>query len=197
MTIQKKLALFGTTLLTAGVVLAVPLTYYWTQQRVALAQGGHVAVPTNTAAQSNPVAKTGKPVRLKIPSLHMDLQVIDGVYNPKTGTWTLTRDKAQFALPSIQPNDISGNTLIYGHYRPEVFAYLHHIAKGAKAIVYTDSGYKFTYTFGSTEATSPTDTSIFAYEGAPRLTIQTCSGAFMQHRQMYYFSFDKVTTVKK
>jgi len=120
----------------------------------------------------------------------MNLQVIPGVYNPKTGAWTLTLDKAQFALPSVQPNNESGNTLIYGHYRPEVFAYLHLIKPGAQATITTSNGYSFTYTYMNSQAFNPTDTSIFTYQGSPRLTIQTCSGAFMQNRQMYYFQYD-------
>lgn len=193
---KKILVISGITLLLAGTALFAPLTYFWAKQKFAISAGPQTVVAA-TPAQVSPVAKSGEPVRLKIPSLHMDLVVIDGLYNQKTGAWTLTRDKAQFATITTKPNDISGNTLIYGHYRPEVFAYLHHIVKGAKVYLYTDNGYKFSYTYHSTEATSPRDTSIFLYQGKPRLTIQTCSGAFMQNRQMYYFSFDTVVKVSK
>jgi sortase (surface protein transpeptidase) len=95
----------------------------------------------------------------------------------------------------VQPNNETGNTLIYGHYRPEVFAYLHLIKPGIQAIITTDNGYTFTYSFENSEALDPTNTSVFVYRGAPRLTIQTCSGSFMQHRQMYYFHYDGFTKV--
>jgi LPXTG-site transpeptidase (sortase) family protein len=125
-----------------------------------------------------------------IPSLNINLQVIPGNYNPNTGTWTLSLDKAQFAELSVQPNNESGNTFIYGHYRREVFAYLHLIKPGAQALISTNNGYTFSYSFQNTEALDPTNTSIFTYQGSPRLTLQTCSGSFFQHRQMYYFQYN-------
>lgn len=184
----------GLAVFVAGVAAMAPFAYIWHQNHQALAQASHaIQVPAKAPLPDpKPTLITGKPIRLQIPSLGFDLQVIDGSYNPKNGTWTLTLDKAQYALPSVQPNNEAGNTLIYGHYRPEVFAYLHLIKPGAKAYVLTDNGYKFSYTYQNTEAFDPTDTSIFLYQGAPRLTIQTCSGAYFQNRQMYYFTFDGV-----
>jgi LPXTG-site transpeptidase (sortase) family protein len=177
-------------LIIAGLALMAPLTYYWLRDRGALAQSVPV-IPAQTAVlKPAPDLISGQPVAIAIPSLNMELQVIPGIYNTKSGQWTLTDSEAQFAEPSVPPNNEAGNTLIYGHYRPEVFAYLHHILPGAQAIITTDNGYTFTYTYQNTQAFDPTDTSIFTYEGAPRLTIQTCSGAFMQNRQMYYFQYD-------
>ena len=121
----------------------------------------------------------------------MKLKVVDGVYNSKDGSWSLSRDKVHFALPSAVPNNERGNTLIYGHYRPEVFARLKNIRSGEKAIVKTNNGYSFIYKFQNSKAVNPADTSIFAYDGKPKLTLQTCSGSFMQNRQLYSFEFIK------
>lgn len=137
----------------------------------------------------SPQAITGHPLSLQIPSLGINLAVINGYHYTRSGEWTLTLDKAQFATNTMPPNNEEGNTLIYGHYRPEVFAYLHLIHPGSQATVTTQNGYQFKYEYTGTQTFDPRDTSIFAYKGSPRLTLQTCSGTFMQHRQMYYFKY--------
>lgn len=179
-------------LILAGIVIALPIGQVWARQKTA------ALTPTSNIVITKPVltpsAIYGKPVRIVMPSLNIDIKVVDGEYNRASGEWTLSRDKAQFALPSVQPNNESGNTLIYGHYRTEVFAALHTIQPSAVAYITTANGYKFSYTFTTSQAFDPTDTTIFRYQGPPRLTVQTCSGNYFQHRQMFYFTFD---TVKK
>jgi LPXTG-site transpeptidase (sortase) family protein len=192
MTIQRVLRYMSVTLILLGAGLIAPLSYYWVQNKVAIASATALQVPGVAALPAQRAGVVyGHPKELVIPSLKLDLQVIDGDYDPKTAAWTLTTDKVQYAVPSTLPNNVSGNTLIYGHYRQGVFATLHTIQVGAEATVITDNGYKFTYTFESSEAVKPSDTSIFAYSGDPRLTLQTCSGSFYQNRQMHYFKFDK------
>jgi LPXTG-site transpeptidase (sortase) family protein len=188
MNISKKLMFSSVVLLTIGVMGMIPYANMWLTKHEALASPSPLTVVHKVPLK--PTTITGKPVRINIPSLNDDLQVIDGTYNAKTGAWTLTTDKAQFAVPSTQPNNQAGNTFIYGHYRREVFANLHTIQPGAKATIDTDNGYRFTYTFTNTETKQPNDVDIFAYQGAPRLTIQTCSGAWYQNRQFFYFTYD-------
>ena len=196
MKIHKKLTIIAVASMTLGLAGLAPLAYFHIQTKEALAKTATVQIPAVAPKPAPaPTLITGKPVHISIPSLSMELGVIDGVYNAKTGEWTLTSDKAQYAVPTVQPNNEDGNTLIYGHYRPQVFAYLHLIKPGATATITTDNGYAFTYTFQKSETIDPADTSIFLYKGAPRLTIQTCTGAFMQNRQMYYFSLTSVTKV--
>lgn len=179
--------------IVGGIGLAAPLTYQWVKDQEAIADPA-VHIPAKAPLPEAMVGLvTGVPVQITIPSLDMTRQVIPGSYNPNDGEWTLTLDKAQYALPSVQPNNEEGNTLIYGHYRPEVFAYLHLIKPGAEAQVVTSNGYTFTYTYEYSQAFDPTNTSIFNYQGPPRLTVQTCSGDLFQHRQMYYFKYDGYT----
>jgi LPXTG-site transpeptidase (sortase) family protein len=133
----------------------------------------------------DPAAIAGKPVRLQVEGI--DIAIIEGIYNAQTGAWTLTDDKAQFALPTALPNDQSGNTLIYGHNTPRVFADLHALAPGAQARIYTDNDHVFTYAYRSSETVSPTATDIFAYTGSPQLTLQTCTGFWSEQRKFFYF----------
>lgn len=194
MTLHRKLLLLAFFCIALGLAGLTPLAYFSWQNKVAVAQSSPVAAapvvtpaPTQKPTPATPVIVSGKPLKLIIPSLSIDLVVADGAYNAKTGAWTLSRDQAHYALPSAQPNNENGNTLIYGHYRREVFARLHKITPGALVHIDTENGYRFTYTYRNTQAVNPSDTSILAYQGKPQLTIQTCSGAFMQNRQLFYF----------
>lgn len=153
-----------------------------------------VSVSAETVAPAPEVtAVSGTPVRLRIPALGYDLPVIDGYYDTKTGEWTLTKDKVQYAKISSMPNDQAGNTFLYGHYRKEVFATLHTIPTDAVAIVDTSNGHSFYYKFTIMKTVSPEESAgIFVYDGKPRLTIQTCSGIFFQNRQLFMFDLERV-----
>ncbi len=184
---NRKLRFFAFALIIAGLCGLAPLGYFWMHSRQALA-APTVQVPV-TVLPVAPEVISGHPMHLSIPSVGVDLEIIDGTYNAQTGAWTLTTDKAQFATPTVEPNNFTGNTLVYGHYRKNVFSSLHTIQPGAQAVITTDNGYTFTYTYTSNETVDPADTSVFLYKGAPRLTVQTCTGAFFQNRQMFYFEF--------
>jgi LPXTG-site transpeptidase (sortase) family protein len=195
---KKRYALLiaGFSLVVVGLGLGYgPLTNYWHEKHIAQV----LTVPFSTAARAGaphvapPVqVVSGKPVRIEIPSLHIDLQVIDGHFNDTTKTWTLTKDKAQYATVTPLANNAEGNTFIYGHNRKGVFSTLNRITKGAQAIVTTDNGHRFTYTFRSAYETNPNDDSLFHYQGAPILTVQTCSGLWYQNRQLFTFDFQGV-----
>lgn len=159
-------------------------------------RSGVTAAPAIIATQSAQVpadAVSGEPVTLTIPSLHYNLPIIDGAYNAKTGEWTLTKDKVQFATISTLPNDKAGNTFLYGHYRKEVFSSLHTIKDGAEATVKTSNGHTFRYKLSYRKTVNPEESAgIFTADGAPTLTIQTCTGLFFQDRQLFVFSFEGV-----
>jgi hypothetical protein len=131
---------------------------------------------------------SGTPSSLSVPRLSKTFNVIPGVENYKTGEWTLTWNKVQYATITPKPNNRGGNTLIYGHETAAIFAYLYLLRPGDTVSLTTKNGYIFHYVYQGTYAVNPRDTSLFNYEGAPILTLQTCSGAFFQNRQMYQFS---------
>lgn len=148
--------------------------------------GSAVTAPVNGVIE-------GTPVRIHVPSLAIDLDIINGYYNQNNKTWTLTRDMAQYATITPKANNTAGNTFIYGHDIQAVFARLNRLKAGDQVIVYTDNGHHFTYNFRSSIETTPYDDSLFAYKGAPILTLQTCSGIWSQNRQL--FTFDLVGVV--
>lgn len=187
------LLLLGTLLFLIG-ASGMGTTYYYSWK---LNHARQFAVPTEVVkAPIKPATKQGFPSRLVIPSVSIDLPVIEGTYNPANAQWTLTLDKVQFASAQSQlANDEQGNTFMYGHYRKGVFLYLPRIQEGALATVDTTNNLRFTYRFRSSKVTDPTDTSLFAYTGKPILTLQTCSGAWYQNRQLFTFDLVDVQAI--
>lgn len=146
------------------------------------------AVATKPWVAPKPSTIQGNPVHIDIPSLGLSLDIINGTYNTRTGQWTLTEDKVQYAVNTPPPNNAEGDTFLYGHYRTGVFATLHDIKIGAQVAITTDNGHTFTYQLASVRVTDPSDTSLFNYAGKPILTIQTCTGLFFQYRQLFTFN---------
>lgn len=152
-----------------------------------------VTTPHVSAAQPDQPIITGNPVRFQVPSLGMDLTIVNGYYNKQTREWSLSRDKVQYATVTPEPNNKAGNTFLYGHFRREVFAPLHKIQADSEAIVSTDTGHTFYYRLNAVKVVAPDDPGdIFSYQGKPILTVQTCTGSFYQDRQLFIFDLVKV-----
>lgn len=196
----QKMSILGSLLVIVGAIGVAPALYFrWTNTGTASASP---ILPVSVVNRINAIEKrepkqspiTGYPVSIYIPgsrpAFNMSVNIIPGYYNASTGAWTLTTTDAQFVTFSAQPNNITGNTYIYGHYRPNIFAYLHLISLGTIATITTSNGYLFKYKYVYTYAVSPSQTAVLDTSKAPILTVQTCSGAFFQNRQMYIFSYD-------
>lgn len=187
----KQLLLLSLTFIIVGASMLVIL--YHSQQSRQFATGPAPITQSNTQStlpKSDYIQ--GQPSELILPSLDISLPVISGVYNPQTKQWTLSLDKVQYAAMTPPPNNATGNTFIYGHYRKGVLASLHTIQMGALAVVKTQNGHSFYYQLSSVRTTNPEDSSVFNYQGAPILTIQTCTGLFYQQRQLFTFNLIRV-----
>lgn len=152
----------------------------------------HIAPVDGDLTENGTVIEAGKPVRIVVPSVGIDLAVVDGVYDQRTGDWTLSKDKAHYAAITPYANNVKGNTFIYGHNRRGVFAPLIRTVIGDKAYVYTDNHKVFTYVLREFKDVEPSDVGIFAYEGDPILTLQTCSGTWYEDRRLFTFDFVSV-----
>jgi LPXTG-site transpeptidase (sortase) family protein len=194
----RALLITGFCFVIAGFAMGyTPIANYWHDRHIAKV----LKVPFSTAARAGvpqyttpapTEAVSGRPVRIQIPSLSIDLNVAEGRYDSKSHTWTLSKDRAHYAVNTPLANNVEGNTFIYGHNRKAVFARLNRIKTGDVAIVTTDNGHKFTYKFRSAFETNPSDDSLFQYQGPPILTVQTCSGMWYQNRQLFTFDFVNV-----
>lgn len=142
--------------------------------------------------QPEPKKVAGKPVYIQVPKLGIELQVLEGVYDQTTNSWTLSGYNPHFALPSAPANNKSGATLVYGHNNKYVFGPLKKLVPGDIARIQTDNGHVFTYVYESSENVDPYNTSVLAYQGAPVLVLQTCSGFWNEWRQMFYFRLQQV-----
>jgi sortase (surface protein transpeptidase) len=137
----------------------------------------------------------GLPVQIVIPSDSINLPVDKGYYDSADNSWTLSGYRTQFAMISTLPNNYGGETFIYGHNNDYVFGALRHHtpAVGTIAMLYTNNGYIFEYSFESVKSVGPSGTSILDYSGRPPiLMIQTCTGSLNEWRTEYKFVFVKV-----
>jgi LPXTG-site transpeptidase (sortase) family protein len=197
MNIHKHLLLISILLFSAGVAIAAPLGLSWLEQSQAIsaAAANQPVVVAQSAVSDNPEVIKGTPNHIAVSSLGIDVSVANGYYDSKTAQWTLSEDSAFYATPTNLINSDGGNTLIYGHNSEKIFGKLLKIQTGSEVTVTTNNGYLFTYQYVNTEAVKPTDIHALEYSGKPRLTLQTCSGAWNQTRQMFYFelkSFKKI-----
>jgi len=143
-----------------------------------------------------PVVISGRPIHISIENTDINLPLIDGTYDTATDSWTLSETKAQFATMSSPANNQQGTTFIYGHGTAAVFGEIseQHPNLGTLAHVTTDSGHVFTYSLVDVHDYTPNDTSLLddLTSGAPRLIVQTCSGALSQWRTMFIFAYQEV-----
>lgn len=160
--------------------------------QTANAQPVFAAAKQQVATVKETSAISGEPSRIEVPAVGIAIDVDPGYYNQKSQSWTLSLNKAHYAVMTPPPNDSSGNTFIYGHNRKDVFSKLLNIKTGDQAIVTTKNGHKFIYGMKTRHDTSPTDGSLFDYQGPPILTLQTCSGFWYQNRSLFVFDLQKV-----
>ncbi len=139
-----------------------------------------------------PSVISGKPVRIVVPRLGINLLVEEGNYDSIKHTWTLSAGNAHFATPSMPPNDYQGNTLVYGHNHDLVLGRLRNSAVGDIAQIFTENGPTFVYSFTNFENVKPDNMSAFKYQGPPTLIIQTCTGNWNETRGLYSFKFERV-----
>ncbi len=197
---SSRLAIAGVGLVVLGLIGLVPMLYSSDGVAVAANQAAassSVAAPAAEVKKADPAPQSvsGHPVRIVAPSVGVDMPVVDGFYDSTTGDWTLYSDKAQFAAMTTEPNDKSGQTFIYGHATQRVFGKLLNMHEGDIVEVYTNNGYKFTYTLKQTEVVTPQNTSILSYTGAPRLLLQTCVGSWSESRKFFILDYTKVEKI--
>lgn len=135
---------------------------------------------------------SGKPNKLIIDSVGINIDVVDGYYNSANGDWTLSENKAHYALMTPEANNMAGNTFIYGHNNKAVFEKLVNIAPNENAQILTDNGKVFNYQLKEVKDVKPADVSLFEYQGPSILTVQTCTGTWYEKRTLYIFEFKEV-----
>lgn len=152
-------------------------------------------VPTQkgTDAKKEPIVQ-GIPKRIIVPRLSIDLPIVAGNYDAKSDSWTLSDDKAHYAVMTSKPNDQAGLTLIYGHNTWAVFAPLISLQPGDTVQVRTTNGHKFVYTFKKSTRVSPKTTSILSRQSSkPQLALMTCDGIWSEARRIMFFDLKEAS----
>lgn len=181
----------GIALVLVGIsIVGFTIFKTWLSQKSGTAPISQV-LKSNQQTNKDPLI-SGTPVRIQLPSVGIDLKVIPGYYYPSTKSWTLSLDDAQWGVMTAKPNNQGGDTFIYAHYRWHVFYTLPKVKAGDAAIVTTENGHTFTYSFRESTVTNPGDTRLFGYKGKPILILQTCTGVWYQNRQLFVFDLSGV-----
>lgn len=192
----KKLRIYASALLITGLVGVLPSFYYSFQDKLGNNNSVVSAFPASQKQKSQN-SISGIPTTLIINNLRLSLPIEPGNYSPSSQEWTLSDTTALYATMSAPVNNEGGGTLIYGHDIPQVFRPLHGLEEGDRAIIITNNGYKFVYEFTSSRTFDPSDSSVLSYQGQPQMYLQTCSGIWSQHRQIFSFnlvSYEKIKT---
>ena len=183
--------LVGLVLVILGASLLLNPFLSWLDQRSLAVQTTQEVISQSQPAQEIPRIE-GKPASITVDSVKINLPVVDGIYYPRSATWSLSLDKAHYGTITTLPNNQSGNTFIYAHNRKNVFMSLPKVQVGDLAVVTATDGKKFIYKYRTAITTTPEDTTILNYQGAPILTLQTCTGAWYQNRTLFIFDFVSV-----
>lgn len=175
-------------LVSAGIAVLLAVVHFQTTVAMTVIRPPAAIVTTPNKADEI----SGQPVELIIPALNYDLKVIPGYYDKQTRSWTLTTTDVEYATITPPPNNVGGDTFMYGHDVRKIFASLHTIPNGAVAIVKTANNHTFYYQLAQEKITDSNDDSVFNYSGKPILTLQTCEGLFYQNRQFFIFNLIRV-----
>lgn len=133
---------------------------------------------------------SGYPKQILLPSVGINLLVIDGDYSTSKG-WSVSANAANYATITPKLNNKNGNTVIYGHDTSRIFKPTENLKVGDKVYIHTDTSKIFSYSYTGDSNVAPSDTTIFKDPeiGKPRLTLITCSGSLSQTRRIMNFSF--------
>lgn len=157
-----------------------------------LARAQVVVLPSKSKIISQQVIRD-YPTGIVIERLGIDLAVLDGVYDKKTGEWSLSDGAAYFATITDLPNNNRGNTFIYGHNRDNALGYMRNIAIGDVVKIKTRNNHEFHYTYTHDEVVNPEKTTILYDDPiTPRLTVMTCEGIWSEARRLMYFDLIEV-----
>lgn len=180
------------------VVVVLLLLPFW-QQHAAVSN----AIDVGKQAQARLVASRplpeqpqidGKPVRVVLPRLGIDVAVVEGVYDQTKQSWSVASLSGNYAPTTAKANNARDTTLIYGHWSPRVFGPTKDLAISDVLYVYTDNGHLFQYSYSGKDTLKATDTQIFdQLTGEPGLALLTCEGSWAQNRRIMFFSLVAAT----
>lgn len=177
--------------LMIGALLGLPV---WLHSRDVSAIRAASIQTLNKVATHSPSVQSisGTPVRIVLPSVAIDLQIIPGYYSTQQKTWFINANGATYATNTYPANNTHGTTLIYGHYLNWIFGKTDGLKIGDKALVYTGNGHIFVYDMVKSDIFTPSNTQIFGELNTdkPILKVLTCHGLWSQTRRVMTFQLE-------
>ena len=135
----------------------------------------------------------GRPSRLLIPSVDIDLAIMDGSYDPVQKRWLVNGDKIHYVTNTPFANNKKGNTILYGHYYQWVLGKTDKLKRGDTLYIFTANDKVFKYKLIKSEIVQPNVTDVFKVNTEePVISLITCEGRFAQARRLMYFKFVEV-----
>lgn len=134
------------------------------------------------------------PVRIVITSVGIDLPIVPAQYDRAHSTWAVVDRAVNVALETYPINDRGGVTFMYGHNNRRTLGATKELKLGDTAIVMTESGRVYNYTFVSSESVKPDNTSLFNNLDTrkPTLKLMTCQGFLSSERRIMTFTLESV-----
>lgn len=189
---MKKLSLFWQLLPFYALLVGAISIAFWTHYSQTL-QVKHASAAAAVAVQgtTNSAPIQGKPVRILIPALSINLPIVDGKYDSTNQIWSVSGVAANYATNTPLINNKGGRTIIYGHAVMSILGKLQDVKKGDIAYIYTDNGHIFQYKYTSSEVVKPQDTSVFDHlKGSAGIYVMTCDGMWSSERRIALFNLE-------
>lgn len=160
-----------------------------------LAPAAHAQAPAvhmQDDPDATPPPQGPMPVRLVIPSLHIDAPIEDvGMDDDGSMGSPSTADSVAWFQPGFVPGE-PGNAVIAGHVdwvdRAAVFWFVKNLGVGDEVDVVYDDGSQTAFTVDDVEQYNDVDTplgEIFGTSDQPHLNLVTCAGVFSQVTHSY------------
>jgi sortase A len=184
---RRALRTIGTTLLTLGfLVLAYIVWLLWGTGVITGQAQDRLRDEFNrpTQGQTEPVSiKSGAIANLRIPSIELDVMVVEGtdVVTLKTGPGHY--DKTSYPWQDTGTVGIAGHRTTYG----APFWSLNEVRPGDEIIVATKKG-TFEYEVTGSRDVLPTDVKVLRQTKDPTLVLTTCSPRFSAARRLIVFA---------
>ncbi len=129
--------------------------------------------PIIAETANTPLQKNVLPKRIKIPAVNIDLNIFPSTY--KGHTWEYTDDGVSYLSNTPIPG-AQGNSVFYGHNRPNLLGSLNKVNKGDYIEIDYSDGSTQKFEISSTFMVSPDQTHILNETDDSRITLYTCVG---------------------
>jgi LPXTG-site transpeptidase (sortase) family protein len=149
--------------------------------------------PQTKAPETPKTVTNSEPIRIIIPKIGIDIDVVRSTYDDKQQTWPVSAVAANYATNTPLISNKSGKSLIFGHARKNVFADIGNLTASDSIYIKTASGNTLEYVYANSTIVSPTDVEIFDnLTGKPGVFLMTCDGVWSQNRRLMQFELKEV-----